>query len=150
MRAVIQRVTEASVTISGVTTAAIGPGLAVLLGVAEGDQEADVEYLAGKIVRMRIFPDDAGLMNRSLIDCGSALLVVSQFTLLASTRDGNRPSFTRAARPEVALGLYQALVGRCAALVGRPVATGTFGADMRLGLVNDGPVTIHIDSRQRE
>jgi D-tyrosyl-tRNA(Tyr) deacylase len=150
MRAVIQRVSTASVSIAGVAHAAIGRGLAVLLAVAEGDQDADVDWLAGKIVRMRIFPDAAGLMNRSLLDVDGALLVVSQFTLLGSTKEGNRPSFTRAAKPEAAQGLYLALVGRCAQLLGRAVATGTFGADMQIALVNDGPVTILIDSRQRE
>jgi len=150
MRAVIQRVARASVSIAGAEHAAIGPGLLVLLGVEQGDTETDVAWLSGKIARLRVFPDDLGRMNRSVSEAGGALLVVSQFTLLASTARGNRPSFTRSAPPEAAVPLYQALVRQLSAEAGRPVATGEFGAAMEVALVNAGPVTLVIDSRQRE
>lgn len=150
MRALIQRVTEASVTVEGAVTGAIGPGLLVLLGVEPADSSADVEWLAGKLVNLRIFADDAGAMNRSVLDLGGGILVVSQFTLFASTRKGNRPSFTRAAPPEQADRLYQELVAKLAGLLGRPVPTGRFGAHMEVRLLNDGPVTVMIDTRARE
>ncbi len=150
MRAVVQRVSQAAVTIGGKVTAAIGPGLLVLLGVEPADTPEDIEWLSGKLVRLRIFNDAAGLMNRSLLDTEGDALVVSQFTLFASTRKGNRPSYSQAARPEVAVPLYEAFVCRLAADLGKPVRTGEFGADMKVALVNDGPVTIWIDTRNRE
>ncbi len=150
MRAVIQRVSEAAVDVAGRRTGAIGRGLVVLLGVGQDDRPDDVAWLAGKIARLRIFADDAGLMNRSVVDLAGEVLVVSQFTLFAETAKGNRPSFVRAARPEHAQLLYEAFITAIAALIARPVATGEFGADMRLALVNDGPITIWIDSRARE
>ncbi|MBA3846720.1 MAG: D-tyrosyl-tRNA(Tyr) deacylase [Planctomycetes bacterium] len=150
MRALIQRVGEASVDVAGRRVGAIGRGLVVLLGAGHDDLPDDVAWLAGKIARLRIFADDAGLMNRSLVDVAGEILVVSQFTLFAQTAAGNRPSFIRAARPEQARPLYDAFIAALAGLLTRPVATGEFGADMRLALVNDGPVTIWIDSRARE
>jgi D-aminoacyl-tRNA deacylase len=150
MRAVIQRVSEASVTIAGQVKGAIGRGLLVLVAVEDADTSEDSEWLAGKLVRLRIFPDDAGLMNRSVQDVGGDILVVSQFTLFASTQKGNRPSYLRAARPEVAIPKYEAFVARLAAELGRPVATGEFGADMKVALLNDGPVTITVDTKARE
>ncbi len=150
MRAVIQRVTSASVVIAGAVKAAIGPGLLVLLAVEEADTAADIEWLSGKIVRLRIFNDEGGLMNRSVLEVGGGILVVSQFTLFASTKKGNRPSFSRSARPETALPLYEQFLRRLQADFGRPLAAGEFGADMKVSLVNDGPVTIIIDSKNPE
>lgn len=150
MRAVIQRVSEASVSIGAEQRAAIGQGLLVLVGIEDGDGDEDITWLSGKIVRLRVFSDDRGLMNRSVQEIGGCILVVSQFTLLASTHKGNRPSFTRAARPETAIPLYERFVKRLEAELGRPVATGEFGAMMQVSLVNDGPVTIVIDTRLRE
>ena len=150
MRAVIQRVLEASVTIAGNPISTSGPGLLVLLGVAEGDDESDVVWLAPKIAKMRIFPDGEGKMNCSLIDTGGDVLVVSQFTLFASTRKGTRPSFNDAAKPDLAIPLYETFCRLLSTALGRPVATGQFGALMAVSLVNDGPVTLIIDSHQRE
>jgi len=150
MRAVIQRVSEASVTIAGQVKSAIGRGLLVLVGVEDADTPEDAEWLAGKLVRLRIFADDAGLMNRSVQDVGGEILVVSQFTLFASTQKGNRPSYLRAARPEVAIPKYEAFVAQLTKELGKPVATGEFGADMKVALLNDGPVTIVIDTKARE
>lgn len=150
MRAVIQRVSQASVTIDGLVKGSVDRGLLVLLGVEDADTAEDVEWLAGKIVRLRVFADEAGLMNRSVQEIGGGVLVVSQFTLFASTRKGNRPSFTRSARPEVAVPLYEAFVQRLGVELGKPVATGEFGAMMQVALVNDGPVTIVIDTKARE
>ena len=150
MRLVIQRVTEASVSIGGETHSCIGRGLMVLAGVAGGDTAADVEWLAAKTAAMRIFPDENGVMNRSLVDIGGEALVVSQFTLAASTKKGNRPSYIHAAGHDLAIPLYEMYCERLSALIGRPVGRGVFGADMQVGLVNDGPVTIVIDSRLRE
>jgi len=150
MRCVVQRVASAAVAIAGVEHARIGRGLLILLGVGVGDQTEDAEWLAGKVARLRIFPDEAGLMNRSLVDSDGGLLAISQFTLFASTATGNRPSYRDAARPELAEPLYRAFVERLSAAAGRPVATGVFAADMRVELINDGPVTIVIDSRRRE
>lgn len=130
--------------------AEIGPGLLVLLGVATDDSEEDVQWLATKITRMRIFADEAQAMNRSVVEAGGDALVVSQFTLQASTKKGNRPSFIAAARPEEAVPLYESFVERLSLEIGRPVPTGRFGADMQVSLVNDGPVTIVIDSKLRE
>lgn len=150
MRAVLQRISEASVTIVGQVDASIGPGLLVLVAVEEADTPEDIEWLSGKIVRMRIFNDEADLMNRSLQEIGGEVLVVSQFTLFASTRKGNRPSWSRAAMPEKAIPLYEAFVRRLSQDLSREVKTGQFGADMKVSLVNDGPVTIIIDSKLRE
>lgn len=150
MRAVIQRVAQASVTIGGQVRGAIGHGLLVLVAVEDADTPEDIEWLSGKIVRLRIFADDAGLMNRSVHDVGGEILVVSQFTLFASTKKGNRPSYLRSAKPEVAIPRYEAFLTRLGLELGKPIATGEFGADMQVALVNDGPVTILIDSQARE
>lgn len=150
MRVVIQRTTSATVSISGQATASISRGLLVLLGIAEGDTAEDVEWLVGKIARLRIFADGEHEMNRSVSDIDGEILVVSQFTLHASCRKGNRPSFIGAARPEVAIPLYETFVEQLSAAIGKPVPTGQFGADMQISLVNDGPVTIIIDSKLRE
>jgi D-tyrosyl-tRNA(Tyr) deacylase len=149
MRLLIQRVTSAAVAVDGRQVAAITRGLLVLAGVAVGDTAEDVTWLAGKTARMRIFPDDRGLMNRSVIDAGGDILVISQFTLLADAASGNRPSFTGAARPAEAVPLLDSFIAAVGGLLGRPVPTGVFGADMQVSLVNDGPVTIWLDSRQR-
>jgi D-aminoacyl-tRNA deacylase len=144
LRAVVQRVAEAAVTVDGATVGVIGPGLLVLLGIGHDDDAAAVANLAGKVARLRIFADDAGHMNRSMLDTGGAVLAVSQFTLLGDTRKGNRPSFIAAAPPEVAEPLYEHFVAALREL-GIEVATGRFGAAMRVSLVNDGPVTIVLD-----
>lgn len=146
MRIVIQRVTGASVDIGGQRHAAIGPGLLVLVGVAVGDTPDAARRLAAKTVALRIFDDDAGVMNRSVLDAGGEILAVSQFTLCASTRKGNRPSYIRAAGHDVAVPLYELYCDECARLTGRDTRRGVFGADMQVRLVNDGPVTIVIDS----
>ena len=146
----IQRVSSARVTVAGEVTGAIERGLLVLLGVAMGDTEADAQWLVDKIAALRIFEDDEGKMNRSVVDVGGGLLVVSQFTLIASTRKGTRPSFNDAAKPDVAIPLYEFFVRQATTALGRPVATGKFGAMMNVALVNDGPVTLVIDSRLRE
>ena len=150
MRAVIQRVSEASVRISGKQHARIGTGLLVLLGIEQGDTDADLEWLCGKIARLRIFPDGDGVMNLDLAQAQVESLVLSQYTLHASTAKGNRPSYIRAARPDEATPLYLRAKQRLAELTGRPVHSGEFGAMMEIGLVNDGPVTIIIDSRVKE
>ena len=150
MRAVVQRVREASVSVEGQTIGAVGPGLLVLCGITATDGEADRDWLARKIVSLRIFNDDAGVMNRSLAEVGGALLAVSQFTLFASTRKGARPSYIAAAPPEIAAPMFASFVQALERESGRPVATGQFGADMKVSLVNDGPVTIWLDSAQRE
>ncbi len=146
----MQRVSEAAVTVDGRITGAIAAGLLVLVGIAESDAEDDRFWLARKIVQLRIFADAAGLMNLSVQDIGGDILAVSQFTLYASTRKGNRPSYTAAARPEVAQPAFDAFVALLAAELGRPVPTGVFGAHMDVRLHNDGPVTIWLDSRARE
>ncbi|RYD33464.1 MAG: D-tyrosyl-tRNA(Tyr) deacylase [Verrucomicrobiaceae bacterium] len=150
MRALVQRVSSASVSIDGQTHASIGPGLLVLLGISESDTAAEIAWLAPKVARLRIFGDEAGAMNRSLADTDGEILLVSQFTLLASTQKGNRPSFLRAARPEQAIPLYESFRDALAAELGKPVSTGVFGADMQIALINDGPVTVWIDSQSRE
>lgn len=150
MRAVIQRVSSASVTITDQLKSSIGPGLLLLVGIEDADGLDDIEWLCGKMVRLRIFNDEQGVMNRSVQDSGAEILVVSQFTLFASTKKGNRPSYIRAARPEIAVVLYEQFLQRLAADFGRPVASGEFGADMKITLVNDGPVTIWIDTKARE
>jgi D-tyrosyl-tRNA(Tyr) deacylase len=149
MRALIQRVREASAAVGGETVARIGPGLLVLAGMAADDRAEDRDWLARKIVALRIFSDDAGVMNRPVIDTGGAILAVSQFTLYASTRRGNRPSWSAAAPPAIAQPHFEAFVAALARELGRPVGTGVFGADMQVALVNDGPVTIWLDSRAR-
>jgi len=143
-------VSSASVTIEGAVVGEIGPGLLVLLGVAEGDTPADGAWLAQKIAQLRIFSDGADRMNRSVQDIAGGVLVVSQFTLFASTRKGTRPSFNAAAAPELANSLYQDFVRQLESLLGRPVPTGRFGAMMQVALVNDGPVTLLIDTKTRE
>ncbi len=131
-------------------TGAIRQGLVVLVAVEDGDTEDDIAWMSGKLVRLRIFNDEHGVMNRSVQEVGGGILLISQFTLLASTRKGNRPSYSRSARPEIAIPIYEALVRHLGAELGRPIQTGEFGADMQVSLVNDGPVTIIIDSRVRE
>ena len=150
MRVLVQRVSEAFVTIHGKVTGQIGPGLLVLLGIEGEDGPEDIDYLCGKLTRLRIFSDEEGKMNRSVVDIDGGLLVVSQFTLYASTKKGNRPGFTRSAPPAVAVPLYEQFVARLGEVAGREVATGEFGADMQVALVNDGPVTVWMDSRARE
>jgi D-tyrosyl-tRNA(Tyr) deacylase len=150
MRAVIQRVSSASVAIAGQTKAAIQHGLLILLGIEETDSADDIEWLVGKLIRLRVFDDDQGVMNRSVQEAGGDILVVSQFTLFASTKKGNRPSYSRAARPESAIPIYETFLKKLAADFGKPVLSGEFGADMQVTLVNDGPVTILIDTRSRE
>jgi D-tyrosyl-tRNA(Tyr) deacylase len=150
MRAVLQRVSRASVTIDNAAKGRIERGLMVLLAVEEADTAEDIEWLSGKIVRLRIFPDENGVMNRSVQEIGGEILLISQFTLFASTRKGNRPSYSRSAGPQVAVPLYEAFIRRLSADLGKPVQTGEFGADMKVELVNDGPVTIIIDSKLKE
>jgi len=150
MRAVIQRVTQASVSIHGTASGAIGKGLLVLLAIEPRDDPVDIEWLSGKIVRLRIFNDPEGVMNLSVLDVGGEILLVSQFTLFASTRKGNRPSYSGSAGPDVAVPLYEQFKTRLAQDMGKVVKAGEFGADMQVSLVNDGPVTIIIDSRLRE
>lgn len=150
MRAILQRVSTASVTIDGQINGQIGPGLLVLLGVAQGDTAEDGEWLAQKIAKLRIFSDDAGQMNRSVADIGGGILVVSQFTLFASTRKGTRPSFNAAAAPALAESLYHTFVSQMTTTLGRPIATGKFAATMQVSLINDGPVTLLIDTKTRE
>lgn len=150
MRLVIQRVSEASVIIDGQTVSEIGKGLMVLVGVEDGDTEADMRWLAAKTAAMRIFDDEAGVMNLSVSDVGGDVLAVSQFTLTASTRKGNRPSYIRAAGHDLAVPLYEKYCDELSAALGRNVGRGVFGADMKVSLINDGPVTIIIDSRLKE
>lgn len=150
MRAVIQRVTHASVTVKGEITGAIGRGLLLLVGIEATDGDAEVGWLVRKSVNLRIFDDDAGVMNLSVQDIGGNILAVSQFTLYASTRKGNRPSYSNAAPPGLAEPVFSRLVAALAQALGRPVSTGIFGADMAVNLTNDGPVTIWLDSRIRE
>ena len=150
MRAVIQRVSRASVSIDGRLKSAIGQGLLVLLGVEEADTQEDANWLARKTASLRIFDDEAGVMNRSLTDIGGKALVVSQFTLMASYKKGNRPSWIRAARHETAIPMYEMFVKMLSEIIGKPVETGDFGADMQVELVNDGPVTICMDTKNKE
>ena len=150
MRVVIQRVRNASVSISGVVTASIGSGLLVLVGICEEDGPEDIDWLVKKIAALRVFDDAEGVMNLSVRDVDGDVLVVSQFTLLASTRKGNRPAYIRAARPEIAIPLYERFCSALETALGKPVPTGTFGADMQVSLLNDGPVTICIDTKNKE
>ena len=149
MIAVIQRVTRSSVSISGTVHSAIGPGLMVLVGIEEADGQEDIEWLAAKVINLRIFNDADGVMNVGLKDAGGDLLVVSQFTLQASTKKGNRPSYLKAAKPDISIPIYEQFVKTCSELLGKPVLTGVFGADMQVELVNDGPVTILIDTKNK-
>lgn len=150
MRLVIQRVRNAMVEIDGAVYSSIGKGLLILVGIAEGDTPADVEWLAAKTAAMRIFPDENGVMNRSIMEAGGEALAVSQFTLMASTKKGNRPSWIHAAGHELAIPLYEMYCEKLSEITGKTVGRGVFGADMQVSLVNDGPVTIVIDSRLRE
>jgi len=150
MRVVLQRVTHASVTVATVKKAAIENGLLILLGIEDADRPEDVEWLSSKIVNLRVFNDAAGVMNISVKEAGGDLLLVSQFTLFASTRKGNRPSYIRASKPDIAIPLYLQMISRLEADLGKKIHTGDFGADMKVDLLNDGPVTILIDSRNRE
>jgi len=150
MRLVIQRVREASVKVDSVVVSAVGAGLLVLVGIETDDTEADIRWLVSKTAALRIFDDENGVMNRSIVDVGGEVLVVSQFTLMASTRKGNRPSYIRAARPAMSEPMYDQFCKELSDALGKPVGKGIFGADMKVMLVNDGPVTIIIDSRLRE
>ena len=149
MIVVIQRVSRASVSINGSVHSAISQGLMVLVGIEEADGPEDIEWLSSKVINLRVFNDEAGVMNVGLKDAGGELMVVSQFTLQASTKKGNRPSYLKAAKPEISVPIYEQFVKACTDLLGKPVATGVFGADMQVELINDGPVTIMIDSKNR-
>ncbi len=150
MRVVIQRVSEASVRIDGNIRASIAGGMLVLLGIEDSDSAEDIEWLTAKIVNLRIFDDEAGVMNRSIMDADGEVLVVSQFTLFASTKKGNRPSYIRASKPDIAIPLYEKFCLELTSKLGKKVQTGVFGADMKVALINDGPVTILIDSKNKE
>ena len=150
MRAIIQRVSEAFVSIDEKVIAAIGSGLLILLGIEDADKEEDIEWLAGKIVRLRIFNDEDSVMNKSISEVMGNIIVVSQFTLHASTKKGNRPSYIKAAKPEMAIPLYEKFIAELEKQIEKKVFTGVFGADMKVGLVNDGPVTIFIDTKNKE
>lgn len=150
MRAVLQRVKSASVRVEGQVTGAIEHGLLVLLGIEEADTDEDLSWLQAKIVQLRIFDDEQGVMNRSLLEVEGELLLVSQFTLFASTKKGNRPSYSRAAAPAIAMPLYEKMIAVLSTAMGRPIQTGVFGADMKVDLLNDGPVTIMIDTKNKE
>ena len=150
MRAVIQRVKQASVEINHAVKGSISHGLLVLLAVEAADTPEDIDWLSGKIVRLRVFPDENGVMNRSVQEANGGILLVSQFTLYASTKKGNRPSYSHSAGPEIAIPLYQAFLSKISQDFGKPVESGEFGADMQVNLTNDGPVTIIIDSKLRE
>jgi D-tyrosyl-tRNA(Tyr) deacylase len=150
MRAVIQRVTQAAVTVNGEITGQVGPGLLVLVGIEDADTQEDITWLSNKIVNLRIFGDDAGVMNLSVKDTGGGILLVSQFTLHASTKKGNRPSYIRASKPGIAIPMYEKMIAQLGNDLGKPIQTGIFGADMKVSLLNDGPVTIIIDTQARE
>ena len=150
MRLVIQRVSQASVTVASETVSSIDKGLLILVGVEKGDTQEDVKWLAGKASGLRIFDDEDGVMNRSVVDVGGGILAVSQFTLTASTRKGNRPSYLRAGSHEITIPLYERFFTVLSEQLGKPVATGEFGADMKVELINDGPVTICMDTKNKE
>jgi len=150
MRIVVQRVTEAAVRVNQQITGQIKTGLLVLAGFEETDTQDDILWITGKIVNLRIFNDDQGVMNKSCLEVGGDILLVSQFTLHASTKKGNRPSYIRAAKPEIAIPLYESFISTLSAAMGKPIATGIFGADMKVSLLNDGPVTILMDSKNKE
>ena len=150
MRAVIQRVSEASVIVEGAIIGQIQRGLMVLVGIVNEDDTSDIEWLSNKIIHMRIFEDENGVMNKSLLEVGGAILLVSQFTLHASTKKGNRPSYIAAAKPEISIPIYEAMIHQLEKDLGASIQTGKFGADMKVSLINDGPVTITIDSKNKE
>ncbi len=150
MRAVIQRVTYASVKVDGITTGTIQNGLLVLLGIEDEDTDEDIEWLSSKIVNLRIFNDESGIMNISVLEAGGDILVVSQFTLYASVKKGNRPSYTRASKPEFAIPVYEKMIRQLEVIMNKKIQTGVFGADMKVELFNDGPVTIVIDTKNKE
>ncbi|HLO80886.1 MAG TPA: D-aminoacyl-tRNA deacylase [Chitinophagaceae bacterium] len=150
MRVVIQRVTYASVKVDGGIRGQVGPGLLVLMGVEDADGDEDIEWMSGKIVNLRIFNDENGVMNRSVIDTRGDILLISQFTLHASTKKGNRPSYLKASKPDHAIPVYEKMISRLEKDLGKPIQRGVFGADMKVELLNDGPVTIFIDSKQKE
>jgi D-tyrosyl-tRNA(Tyr) deacylase len=150
MRIVVQRVSRASVEIEQQLRGSIGRGLLVFVGIEEADNREDVDWIAGKIVQLRIFPDEQGVMNKSCLETGGEILLISQFTLHALTKKGNRPSYIRAARPEIAIPIYEYLIQSLTSLLGKSIATGVFGADMQVSLINDGPVTIWMDSKNKE
>lgn len=149
MIVVIQRVSESSVKIDGHISGQIGKGLMILLGIEEADGQEDIEWLSKKTVNLRIFPDENGVMNKSVLESGGDILLISQFTLHASTKKGNRPSYIKAAKPDIAIPLYERFIEVLESEMGKPIQTGEFGADMKVSLVNDGPVTIIIDSKNR-
>ncbi len=150
MRVVIQRVSEASVTVNESITGSINQGLLVLMGIEDADTIEDIEWTVGKIVNLRIFNDENDVMNRSVLDIGGQILLVSQFTLHACTKKGNRPSYIKASKPEIAIPMYEKMIATLAIALGKPIQTGIFGADMKVRLLNDGPVTITIDSKNKE
>ena len=150
MIVVIQRVSKSSVKIDGIVKSEIGNGLMILLGIEEADGDEDILWLSKKIVNLRVFPDENGVMNKSLLDSGGEILLISQFTLHASTKKGNRPSYIKAARPETAIPLYEKMIAVLEKELGKTIGTGEFGADMKVSLINDGPVTIIIDSRDKK
>ena len=150
MRIVIQRVSRASVTIDGVCKSSIGKGMLILVGIIDEDTQEDIDWLCKKAVNLRIFDDENGVMNRSILEAGGEMLVVSQFTLFASTKKGNRPSYIKAAKPDVSVPLYQQFCATMQRELGKEIGTGEFGADMKVELLNDGPVTILIDSKNKE
>lgn len=149
MIVVIQRVSESAVEIDGRIKAEIGLGLMILLGIEEADNQEDIEWLSKKVVNLRIFPDENGVMNRSVLEVGGEILLISQFTLHASTKKGNRPSYIKAAKPDFAIPMYEKMIQVLESELGKPIGTGEFGADMKVSLVNDGPVTIVMDSKNR-
>lgn len=150
MIALVQRVSEASVTIENEVRGRIGPGLLILLGIEDADGKEDIDWLSRKVANLRIFNDEEGVMNKSLLDIDGEMLIISQFTLHASTKKGNRPSYIKAAKPDVAIPLYEQFIAVAEQQIGKKVATGEFGADMKVGLVNDGPVTIIIDTKDKK
>lgn len=149
MIVVIQRVSESAVKIDGTIKSQIGTGLMILMGIEEADGQEDIEWLSKKIVNLRIFPDEIGVMNRSVLEVGGEILLISQFTLHASTKKGNRPSYIKAAKPDIAVPMYEKMIQALETELGKPIGTGEFGADMKVSLVNDGPVTIVMDSKNR-
>lgn len=150
MRAVIQRVTRASVTVDGHVTGSIQAGLLVLIGIEDADNTEDITWLSNKLVNLRVFGDEEGVMNLSVKDVDGGILLVSQFTLFAATKKGNRPSYIRASKPDIAVPLYEQMIQQVSQDLGKPVATGIFGADMKVDLLNDGPITILIDTKNKE
>jgi D-aminoacyl-tRNA deacylase len=150
MKVVLQRVLEASVTINGNINGQINDGLLILLGIEDADTKEDIDWLCNKIVNLRIFDDENGVMNKSLLDTNGQILVVSQFTLMASTKKGNRPSYIKASKPEIAIPIYNSFLTQLSSIFAHPIATGVFGADMQVSLVNNGPVTIIMDTKNKE